>query len=174
MVSHLEAEIRNLSAKRLGVMAKLDEAKDKQQSQHRQREADRRRARLEILGDADVICTTLSGAGHEMLSGVAFDFETVVIDEAAQAVELSSIIPLRYGCKQCIMVGDPNQLPPTVISQEAEKLGYSQSLFVRMFERSPQAVHLLSIQYRMHPEISVFPSKVSTTRNCKTGPTWRS
>ncbi|SJX63016.1 related to SEN1 protein [Sporisorium reilianum f. sp. reilianum] len=170
MVTQLEAEIRNLSAKRLGVMSKLDEAKDKQQSQHRQREADRRRARLEILGDADVICTTLSGAGHEMLSGVAFDFETVVIDEAAQAVELSTIIPLRYGCKQCIMVGDPNQLPPTVISQEAEKLGYSQSLFVRMFERSPQAVHLLSIQYRMHPEISVFPSKAFYDSKLQDGP----
>ncbi|SPO25746.1 related to SEN1 protein [Ustilago trichophora] len=170
MVTQLEAEIRNLSAKRLGVMSKLDEAKDKQQSQHRQREADRRRARMEILGDADVICTTLSGAGHEMLSGVAFDFETVVIDEAAQAVELSSIIPLRYGCKQCIMVGDPNQLPPTVISQQAEKLGYSQSLFVRMFERSPQAVHLLSIQYRMHPEISVFPSKAFYDSKLQDGP----
>ncbi|KAI3477719.1 hypothetical protein L1887_60492 [Cichorium endivia] len=95
LVTQLEAEIRNLSAKRLGVMSKLDEAKDKQQSAHRQREADRRRARMEILGDADVICTTLSGAGHEMLAGVAFDFETVVIDEAAQAVELSSMIPLR-------------------------------------------------------------------------------
>lgn len=170
LVTQLEAEIRNLSAKRLGVMSKLDEAKDKQQSQHRQREADRRRARLEILGDADVICTTLSGAGHEMLSGVSFDFETVVIDEAAQAVELSTIIPLRYGCKQCIMVGDPNQLPPTVISQEAEKLGYSQSLFVRMFERSPQAVHLLSIQYRMHPEISVFPSKAFYDSKLQDGP----
>ncbi|TKY85896.1 hypothetical protein EX895_005437 [Sporisorium graminicola] len=169
-VTQLEAEIRNLSAKRLGVMSRLDEAKDKQQSQHRQRDADRRRARMEILGDADVICTTLSGAGHEMLSGVAFDFETVVIDEAAQAVELSTIIPLRYGCKQCIMVGDPNQLPPTVISQEAEKLGYSQSLFVRMFERSPQAVHLLSIQYRMHPEISVFPSKAFYESKLQDGP----
>ncbi|SNX84511.1 related to SEN1 protein [Melanopsichium pennsylvanicum] len=170
LTAQLEAEIRNLSARRLGVMSRLDEAKDKQQSQHRQREADRRRARMEILGDADVICTTLSGAGHEMLSGVAFDFETVVIDEAAQAVELSSIIPLRYGCKQCILVGDPNQLPPTVISQQAEKLGYSQSLFVRMFERSPQAVHLLSIQYRMHPEISVFPSKAFYDSKLQDGP----
>ena len=170
LVQQLEAEIRNLSSKRLAVMSKLDEAKDKQQSQHRQREADRRRARLEILSDADVICTTLSGAGHEMLSGVSFDFETVVIDEAAQAVELSTLIPLRYGCKQCIMVGDPNQLPPTVISQEADKLGYSQSLFVRMFERSPQAVHLLSIQYRMHPEISVFPSRAFYDSKLQDGP----
>ncbi|PWY99732.1 hypothetical protein BCV70DRAFT_161805, partial [Testicularia cyperi] len=170
LVTQLEAEIRNLSAKRLGVMAKLDEAKDKAQSAHRQREADRRRARLEILSDADVICTTLSGAGHEMLSGVSFDFETVVIDEAAQAVELSSIIPLRYGCRQCIMVGDPNQLPPTVISQQAEKLGYSQSLFVRMFERSPASVHLLSIQYRMHPEISLFPSRTFYDSKLQDGP----
>ncbi|KAJ1033391.1 hypothetical protein NDA13_001382 [Ustilago tritici] len=101
---------------------------------------------------------------------VAFDFETVVIDEAAQAVELSTIISLRYGCKQCIMVGDPNQLPPTVISQQANKLGYSQSLFARMFERAPQEVHLLSIQYRMYPEISLFPAKAFYDSKLQDGP----
>jgi len=33
------------------------------------------------------------------------DFEIIVIDEAAQAIELSSLIPLRYHCRSCIMVG---------------------------------------------------------------------
>ncbi|KAJ1034376.1 hypothetical protein NDA18_001237 [Ustilago nuda] len=167
LATQLKAEIRNLSA---NVKSKFDEAKGKQKSQHHQLEALSRQARLEILGEADVICTTLSGAGHKMLSRVAFDFETVVIDEAAQAVELSTIIPLRYGCKQCIMVGDPNQLPPTVISQQADKLGYSQSLFARMFERAPQEVHLLSIQYRMHPEISLFPAKAFYNSKLQDGP----
>lgn len=105
LVSQLEAEIRNLSSQRMAVMARLDEAKDKQQSTARQQDADRRRHRHDVLFEADVICSTLAGAGHEMLNQLPFDFETVVIDEAAQAVELSALIPLRYGCQRCILVG---------------------------------------------------------------------
>ncbi|KAI7678681.1 hypothetical protein KC353_g22395, partial [Hortaea werneckii] len=52
------------------------------------------------------------------------EFKTVIIDEAAQCVEMSSLIPLKYGCIKCIMVGDPKQLPPTVFSKEAAKFQY--------------------------------------------------
>ncbi|KAI1043017.1 hypothetical protein LB505_007884 [Fusarium chuoi] len=55
------------------------------------------------------------------------EFETVIIDEAAQCVELSALIPLKYGCYKCILVGDPKQLPPTVLSQSAAKFGYDQT-----------------------------------------------
>jgi len=50
--------------------------------------------------------------------------------------------------------------PPTVLSREASKFAYEQSLFVRMQLNHPQSVYLLSIQYRMHPEISMFPSSM--------------
>lgn len=63
----------------------------------------------------------------------ALTFETVVIDEAAQAVELSTLIPLQYKCKRCILVGDPNQLPATVMSQESQAYKYQQSLMERFF-----------------------------------------
>ena len=66
--------------------------------------------------EADVVCSTLSGAGHEAL--VDLEFEMVIIDEAAQSIELSSIIPMKFNSTRCVMVGDPQQLPPTVISQE--------------------------------------------------------
>ena len=94
---------------------------------------------------ADVICATLGGAGHPTLATLPFDFETVVIDEAAQAVELDTLIPLRYGCQRCIMVGDPKQLPPTVISREAERMKYSQSLFVRLFNNIYQFVFVIIV-----------------------------
>jgi senataxin len=45
----------------------------------------------------------LSGAGHETLEQL--DFEMVIIDEAAQSIELSSLIPLKFRCQRCIMVG---------------------------------------------------------------------
>jgi senataxin len=106
-----------------------------------------------------VLCATLSGSGHEMFRNLDVEFETVIIDEAAQCVELSALIPLKYGCCKCILVGDPKQLPPTVLSQSAARFGYDQSLFVRMQQNHPKSVHLLDMQYRMHPEISMFPSK---------------
>lgn len=39
---------------------------------------------------------------------------------------------------------DPNQLPPTVMSQAAERYNYSESMFVRIQRKSPHNVHLLS------------------------------
>lgn len=167
---NLEMEIRGLTSKRMTASQKLDEARDKRQSNFRQMDADRRRVRNEILLNADVICSTLSGAGHEALASLPIDFETVVIDEAAQAVEASTIIPLRYGCKRCILVGDPNQLPPTVISATADKFKYSRSLFVRMFEQARDQTYLLSIQYRMHPEISTHPSQTFYAGRLEDGP----
>lgn len=119
----------------------------------------RQQHQQQIINESHIICATLSGAGHEMLRNVNVDFETVIIDEAAQSVELSALIPLKFGCDKCILVGDPQQLPPTVLSRDAAKFSYEKSLFVRMQENFPENVHLLSIQYRMHPAISAFPSR---------------
>lgn len=137
-----QTKLRSVMAKRMTVMSKLDDTRDAQRAQTRERDAERRRMRAQIVLGADIVCSTLSGAGQETIAALNIDFETVVIDEAAQAVELSTLIPLRYGCKRCILVGDPHQLPPTVISKPAEKAGYSQSLFVRLFD--PNNVYLLS------------------------------
>jgi hypothetical protein len=42
----------------------------------------------------------------------------VVVDEAAQAVEPATLVPLAHGgAKQVFLVGDPVQLPATVMSQ---------------------------------------------------------
>ncbi|OAX44312.1 hypothetical protein K503DRAFT_861544 [Rhizopogon vinicolor AM-OR11-026] len=154
----LEDEIKRLNARRMLLTQQFDRLKDKQKSDSRTLDATRRRIRMEVLQEADVICSTLSGAGHEALQQL--DFEMVIIDEAAQSIELSSLIPLKFHCQRCIMVGDPQQLPPTVLSQEACKYQYNQSLFVRLQKHRPDAVHLLSIQYRMHPDISRLPSRV--------------
>ena len=129
----------------------------------------RRQIQQEILNSAQVLCATLSGSGHEMFRNLDVEFETVIIDEAAQCVELSALIPLKYGCCKCILVGDPKQLPPTVLSQSAAKFGYDQSLFVRMQQNHPKSVHLLDMQYRMHPEISLFPSKEFYERQLQDG-----
>ncbi|KAH8738688.1 SEN1 protein [Cryptosporidium ryanae] len=85
-------------------------------------------------------------------------FDTVIIDEASQGIELSTLIPLRLGCKRLILVGDPKQLPATVLSRRAIEHKYDISLFQRL-QMSGFPVVMLGVQYRMHPDISAFPSK---------------
>ncbi|CBI39732.3 unnamed protein product, partial [Vitis vinifera] len=66
-------------------------------------------------------------------------------------------------------VGDPVQLPATVISPIAEKFGYGMSLFKR-FQRAGYPVQMLKTQYRMHPEIRSFPSKEFYDEALEDGP----
>jgi senataxin len=152
-------DINALRKQKQNLGTKIDNAKDDEKLAGRNADLNRRRAQEAILNDAHVICATLSGSGHEMFQGLSIEFETVIVDEAAQCVEMSALIPLKYGCAKCILVGDPKQLPPTVFSKEAARFAYEQSLFVRMQKNHPDDVHLLDTQYRMHPEISLFPSR---------------
>jgi senataxin len=155
----LQADLNTLRQQKALLGTKIDNAKDMEKVQSRDADINRKKAQQKILGDAHVICATLSGSGNEMFQGLSVEFETVIVDEAAQCVEMSALIPLKYGCSRCILVGDPKQLPPTVFSKQAAKFQYEQSLFVRMQSNHPNDVHLLDTQYRMHPEISLFPSQ---------------
>lgn len=158
-MSKLQREFDDLKRRQAHIGAQIDANKSNGNTFAREVEIKRRQIQQDILDKAQVLCATLSGSGHEMFKNLNVEFETVIIDEAAQCVELSALIPLKYGCSKCILVGDPKQLPPTVLSQSAARYGYDQSLFVRMQKNHAKDVHLLDMQYRMHPEISRFPSK---------------
>lgn len=99
----LENELHALVTRRTQLGQASSKAKDAARDQTRHLDGARRAAREAVLKDADIICATLSGSGHESLA--PYTFETVIIDEAAQAIELSCLIPLKYGCRRCIMVG---------------------------------------------------------------------
>ncbi|URE01433.1 UvrD/REP helicase N-terminal domain [Musa troglodytarum] len=80
------------------------------------------------------------------------------IDEAAQLKECESVIPLRLNrLNNVILVGDECQLPSTVKSQVSKDAGFGVSLFERLSSVG-QRKHLLNMQYRMHPSISLFPN----------------
>ena len=99
----LQQECDALKAKRMQLSQSLDKIRDSKKAHSRTLDAMKRRYRNDILSEADVICTTLSGSGSEQL--VSMEFSMVIIDEAAQAVELSSLIPLKYQSEKYIMVG---------------------------------------------------------------------
>ncbi|EDO16620.1 hypothetical protein Kpol_520p43 [Vanderwaltozyma polyspora DSM 70294] len=167
-ISKLQLEIRELSKEINELGKERDEIREQNSITYRNRDLDRRNAQARILASSSIICSTLSGSAHDVLASLGVKFDTVIIDEACQCTELSAIIPLRYGGKRCIMVGDPNQLPPTVLSGAASKLNYNQSLFVRIEKNSTP--YLLDVQYRMNPAISVFPSLEFYCGRLKDGP----
>eukprot|EP00937_MAST-01D_sp_MAST-1D-sp2_P006031 g6031.t1 len=114
-----------------------------------------------LLDSAHIVCTTLSSTGLDAFED-AEPFDILIVDEAAQSVELSTLVPLRLGIRQCILVGDPKQLPATVFARGGARSGYDISLFERLATRHARAAlrpHLLDTQYRMHPAISAFPSR---------------
>ena len=106
-----------------------------------------------LLDQAMVVFTTLTSAGRDSLATVNFD--VVLIDEACQSVELETLIPLCLGAKRCVLIGDPQQLPATVISSSAL---YRRSLFDRL-QSSGVELFMLTHQYRMHSDICLFPSQ---------------
>ncbi|CAK9174268.1 unnamed protein product [Ilex paraguariensis] len=118
------------------------------------------RASLEasFANEAEIVFTTVSSSGRKLFSRLSHGFDMVVIDEAAQASEVAILPPLSLGAARCVLVGDPQQLPATVISKAAGTLLYSRSLFER-FQQAGCPTMLLSVQYRMHPQIRDFPSR---------------
>ena len=100
-----------------------------------------------LVRDAAVVCCTLAGAADELVARMQFDW--VVMDESGQAMQPAALIAMRRA-KKLILAGDPFQLPPVIKSDEAIKKGLEISILERAM--GPQ-VHMLTEQYRMHPQI---------------------
>ena len=113
------------------------------------------RIRAQIFGEARVIACTLVGSANRLLDGMKFG--TLFIDEAAQALEAACWIPMRRASR-VILAGDHCQLPPTIKSIAAMKGGLDKTLMQRIVERKPEAVTLLTMQYRMNEKIMQFSS----------------
>jgi ATP-dependent RNA/DNA helicase IGHMBP2 len=109
-----------------------------------------------LLDSATVICATLTGLDDGLLGDRRFDL--VVIDEAAQATEPASWIPLLRA-ERLVLGGDHCQLPPTIVSDEAARGGLGTSLIERLAKQiGPSIVRRLDVQYRMHEQIMEFSS----------------
>ncbi|MEO7990082.1 MAG: AAA domain-containing protein [Chryseolinea sp.] len=109
----------------------------------------------DLLNKTQVICSTLVGSSHPVLRGKRF--KTAFIDEAAQALEPASWIPILRS-QRIIFAGDHQQLPPTIKSNEAARSGLDKTLFEKGIVKQPQVSSMLQVQYRMHEDIMKFSS----------------
>ena len=101
-----------------------------------------------------IACTPVVSSGRMMRDK---QFSTVFIDEAAQALEPMCWIPISRS-NRVVFAGDHFQLPPTVKSKEAEKLGLKETLFERAVQIENVSM-MLNTQYRMHEHIMNFSNK---------------
>jgi predicted DNA helicase len=132
---------------------------------------EKRRMAKPLLEKANVVLATLASAcPHETLLNTIIHmdidkqdnahkqkeadskfFDVVIIDECGQSTEMATYIPLWLG-RKAILAGDHLQLPPTVLSQQANAEGLGISLMQRLLE-SPdgqQLTRMLTVQYRMN------------------------
>ncbi len=109
----------------------------------------------QMLDGAQVITCTLVGASQRVLA--KRKFRTVLIDEAAQALEPACWIPITKASK-VVFAGDPFQLPPTVKSTTSKKEGLNITLIEKCLQFLPQ-ISFLNLQYRMHEAIMGFSNQ---------------
>ncbi|NWX48109.1 SETX helicase, partial [Steatornis caripensis] len=160
-------------------------SKERQQlaSQQKEVRGHSQKVQVDIILESDIICCTLSTSGGGLLESAFWrqgldPFSCVIVDEAGQSCEVETLIPLIHRCSKLILVGDPRQLPPTVKSVKAQEYGYDQSLMARLHRHLEEQVQKnvlrslpvvqLTVQYRMHPDICLFPSNYVYGRTLKT------
>ncbi len=105
------------------------------------------------LNKAQVIACTLVGSNSLYLQNRTF--KTLFIDEASQALEPASWIPIMK-VNRVIMAGDHFQLPPTIKSVKAAREGLSETIFERVIRKHEASNVMLETQYRMENPIMQF------------------
>jgi hypothetical protein len=110
----------------------------------------------EAMSDAQVLlCTTTAAADKCVLRVPTLDL--VVLDEAAQATAPNAWVALLRG-RRAVLLGDPQQLPPTLLSRDAAAAGLGTSLMEWAQQEQPGSATLLDTQWRMHAAIAAWSS----------------
>ncbi|KAJ5686613.1 hypothetical protein N7536_009232 [Penicillium majusculum] len=113
-----------------------------------------------VLKRMKVVAVTLNASGDLNLQGVFHPY-AMLCDEAGQSLESDTMIALTgyLSLRSITLIGDPDQLPPTVVSSDENEGGnfYARSLMSRLVNCYP--LTLLNVNYRCHPEILDWPAK---------------
>ncbi|KAL9915000.1 putative helicase senataxin isoform 2-T2 [Glossina fuscipes fuscipes] len=175
-VFQLEAEIANARISTISGTVEEDKLKEKIRQlelaksimKGSMRPDDEQRMFSWYLSNAHIVCATLSSCVR--LTNYVNFFDVCIIDEATQCIEPWTLVPLRFLITSLVLVGDTQQLPATVLSQKADDLGLSTSMFTRIQNCLDNAINStnlinynyivsgLNVQYRMHPEICKWPN----------------
>ncbi|GAB1193628.1 hypothetical protein APSETT444_002849 [Aspergillus pseudonomiae] len=111
---------------------------------------------LGYLERCSVVATTLSNASHDVLRLSNFKPAFIVSDEAGQCLEGDHCIALTMTpVRGVVLIGDPDQLSPTVISEHGPNEGarfLKRSLMERLYRAGYPCI-MLRTNYRNHSQI---------------------
>jgi ATP-dependent RNA/DNA helicase IGHMBP2 len=117
----------------------------------------------EILFEkSDVVLMTCVSSSNRCLKNYLSKrktfFDLVIIDEASQAIEASTWIPILLG-RRVIFSGDHFQIGPLIKHPENEYV-LSYTMFEKLFDwnKNLDICRMLKVQYRMHKNIMEFSS----------------
>ena len=125
----------------------------------------------EIIEEANIVLSTINNSADDRLKNYFFSY--VLIDEAAQALEPETLLPLIHQAQMTVLIGDDKQLGPVVHSKDAKNEGLGMSLFERLhfIYKDAPFITLLNEQYRMNEKLYEFPNnkfyedKIITKKN---------
>lgn len=135
------------------------------------------RARIE---QAHIIISTCCTAGGARMDDASID--VILFDEANTLSDPDLLIPLvKFQPSQVTLYGDQMQIGPFAKSTASQRMGYGISLIQRLaaLGSNPKlskhhrfvrwAPFMLQQQYRMHPQLAVFPSEVFYDKRLSNG-----
>lgn len=99
-------------------------------------------ALTELISTARVIFCTLTTAGSSILKQTR-KVSDLLVDEAAACSEAEICIPFFLRPERMLAVGDPMQLPPTIMSRHAADLGLSKSMHDRLMNECDEEYFML-------------------------------
>lgn len=120
-----------------------------------------------LWSTAQVVAGTPIGI-YDACSTSKQHFDCLLIDEAGQCLEPLAWCAFSFADKW-VLAGDPYQLPPTVLSMEAQARGFHHSILEQAIKHAPH-LHLLNIQYRMNGPIAGFSNRYFYNNQLLPGP----
>jgi ATP-dependent RNA/DNA helicase IGHMBP2 len=112
---------------------------------------------MEVLSASKIVATTLSNASHNVFHlSEKFQPDVLVCDEPGQCTEGGHMIAMTiYSIKAVVLLGDPKQLAPTIISENVSNEGalyVKRSLMERLYKAGYPST-ILRTNYRNHTDI---------------------
>jgi senataxin len=85
-----------------------------------------------VVTHTQFLFTTLHASGQSKVKSnlPSSPFPIVLVDEAGEATEPEVLLAISLGCEKLMLVGDPKQLPPTLLSRQAIEMGYGRSIAI--------------------------------------------
>ncbi|KAL3448777.1 P-loop containing nucleoside triphosphate hydrolase protein [Aspergillus insuetus] len=114
-----------------------------------------------LFSKTRIVATTLGNAANDLFRS-GYEPVFLVCDEAGQCTEGGLAIALTLpSLRALILIGDPDQLPPTVISENLNNEGadYLKRSLMERLQKAEYPCTTLTSHYRSHPDILDFSNQ---------------